>query len=239
MTGILGREFEIAAIDEFLQARAGGARTLVLQGEPGIGKTTLWRWAAANAESHGLRVLRAQPTEAEQELAFATLGDLLSSVHDEIGALPEPQRRALRIALLLEEPDGRILDERVVGTAFANLLREAARDSVALVAIDDVQWADASSWACIRFALRRLDVRVAALLTCRSGFALDSSRSSRWERSPTRRFGKSCYRPRPKSSAATTSSESRTLPAAIRFTRSRLCASALHVGASTATSPTP
>ena len=173
MTGILGREFEIAAIDEFLQARAGGARTLVLQGEPGIGKTTLWRWAAANAESHGLRVLRAQPTEAEQELAFATLGDLLSSVHDEIGALPEPQRRALRIALLLEEPDGRLLDERVVGTAFANLLREAARDSVALVAIDDVQWADASSWACICFALRRLDVGVAALLTCRSGFDLD------------------------------------------------------------------
>lgn len=174
MTGILGREMEIGAIEEFLEARAGGARALVLQGEPGIGKTTLWRWAAANAESHGVRVMRAQPTDAEQELAFATLGDLLSGVHDEIGALPEPQRRALRIALLLEESDGRLFDERVLGTAVANLLREAARDGVALVAIDDVQWADASSWACIRFALRRLDVGVVALLSCRSGFDLDS-----------------------------------------------------------------
>ena len=173
MTGIVGREVEIAAITEFLEGRAGGARALVLEGEPGIGKTTLWRWAAANAETHGISVLRAQPTEAEQELAFATLGDILAGVHDEIGTLPEPQRRALRIALLLDESDGRLLDERVVGTAFANLLREIAHDGVALVAIDDIQWADPSSWACIRFALRRLDVRVAALLTCRSGLDFD------------------------------------------------------------------
>src|SRR3989442_1683415 len=82
MTGIVGREVEIAAITEFLEGRAGGARALVLEGEPGIGKTTLWRWAAANAESHGISVLRAQPTEAEQELAFATLGDILAGVHD-------------------------------------------------------------------------------------------------------------------------------------------------------------
>lgn len=174
MTGILGRAAEIAVIEDFLEGRAGGARVLVLEGEPGIGKTTLWRWAAANAENHGLSVLRAQPTEAEQELAFATLGDILAGVHDEIGALPEPQRRALRIALLLEESDGRMLDERVVGTAFANLLGEIAGDGVTLVAIDDIQWADLSSWACIRFALRRLDLRVAALLTCRSGLEFDS-----------------------------------------------------------------
>jgi DNA-binding CsgD family transcriptional regulator len=174
MAGILGRAVEIAAIDDFLEGRADGARVLVLEGEPGIGKTTLWRWAAANAESRGISVLRAQPTEAEQGLAFATLGDILAHVHDEIGALPEPQRRALRIALLLEESDGPQLDERVVGTAFANLLGKIAGDRVALVAIDDIQWADPSSWACIRFALRRLDVQVAALLSCRSGFAFDS-----------------------------------------------------------------
>jgi DNA-binding CsgD family transcriptional regulator len=174
MAGIVGREVEIAAIEEFLEHPADGARTLVLEGESGIGKTTLWRWAASNAESIGAKVLRAQPTEAERKLAFATLGDLLAGVHDEIAILPEPQRRALRIALLLDEADGRRLDERVVGTAFANLLREIARDADVLVAIDDVQWADPSSWACIRFALRRIDLRVAALLTCRSGLDLDS-----------------------------------------------------------------
>src|SRR5207245_8603211 len=77
-------------------------------------------------------------------------------------------------------PDGRALDERVVGTAFANLLREIARDDGALVAIDDVQWSDASSWACFRFALRRLDVRVSALLTCRAGVDVDSDFAKLW-----------------------------------------------------------
>ena len=173
MTEVLGREVEIAAIGEFLVDRTGNARALVLEGEPGIGKTTLWRWAAADAERQGIIMLRAQTSETEQELAFATLGDLLAGVLDEIGALPEPQRRALRIALLLDESDGRRLDERAVGTAFATLLREVAGDGVALVAIDDVQWADPSSWACIRFALRRLDVGVKALPTCRAGLALD------------------------------------------------------------------
>jgi hypothetical protein len=173
MTGILGREVEIAAIREFLGGRADGARVLVLEGEPGIGKTALWRWAMADAESHGISVLHAQTTEAEHELTFATLGDILAGVHDEIGSLREPQRRALRIALLLDESDGGPLDERVVGTALASLLHEIASDDPTLVAIDDVQWADSSSWACIRFALRRLDVPVAALLTCRSGFDLD------------------------------------------------------------------
>ena len=146
MTEILGRQAELAAIGAFLTDRAGEARALVLEGEPGIGKTTLWRWAVANAESEGVIVLRAQPAELEQDLAFATLGDLLAEALDEIEALPEPQRRALRIALLLEESDGRLLDERAVGTALATLLRELAGDGLALLAIDDAQWADPSSW---------------------------------------------------------------------------------------------
>ena len=131
MTEILGREVEIAAIEEFLAGRAADARAA----RPGRRA----RHRQDNAVALGTgecreprrRVLRAQPAEAEQELAFATLGDVLAEVHDEIGALPEPQRRALRIALLLDESDGRLLDERVVGTAFANLLREIAGDGVA------------------------------------------------------------------------------------------------------------
>ena len=174
MTEILGREPEIAAMNEFLDGRGADARALVLEGEPGIGKTTLWRWAVSSAERRGVNVLRAQPTEAEHELPFATLADVLAEVHDEIRSLPEPQRRALRIALLLEESDGRRLDERMLGTALASLLREIARNRTVLVAIDDIQWADPSSWACIRFALRRLDLGVAALVTCRSGLELDS-----------------------------------------------------------------
>jgi DNA-binding CsgD family transcriptional regulator len=173
MTEILGRQVELAAIEEFL-ASGEISRTLVLEGEPGIGKTTIWRWAVHEAAGGGVTVLSAQPTEAEEKLAFVTLADLLAGAHDAIGTLPEPQKHALRIALLIEESDGRPLDERVVGTAFAGLLREIAEDGPVLLAIDDIQWADPASWASIRFALRRVDLRVSALLACRPGFNLET-----------------------------------------------------------------
>ena len=95
MTGILGRASEIAAIEDFLESRTDGARVLVLEGEPGIGKTTLWRWAAARAESHGVSVLRAQPTEAEQELAFAKALVLARLDHEPEPRQPRPQRLAV------------------------------------------------------------------------------------------------------------------------------------------------
>jgi DNA-binding CsgD family transcriptional regulator len=170
MSGVVGREVEQAAIEEFLADAGAGSGALCLEGEPGIGKTALWRWAVARAEAAGTRVLRAQPAEAEQQLAFAMLADLLADAHDEIGVLAPPQRCALRIALLLEEADGRPLGERVVGTAVASVLRGLARESAVLVAIDDFQWADASSLACVRFALRRLAGGTGAVLTCRTGF---------------------------------------------------------------------
>jgi hypothetical protein len=58
--GIVGRDAELAAIDEFLADPWAAA--LLLQGEPGIGKTTLLLQGIAAAESCGHRALRAQPT---------------------------------------------------------------------------------------------------------------------------------------------------------------------------------
>ena len=47
---------------------------LVLEGEAGIGKTTLWRSGIAAAEHAAFRVLEARPVEPESSLAFASLG---------------------------------------------------------------------------------------------------------------------------------------------------------------------
>jgi hypothetical protein len=52
---VIGREPEEARIGAFLAGVAGGARTLALRGEPGIGKTTLWRQAVADARDNGGR----------------------------------------------------------------------------------------------------------------------------------------------------------------------------------------
>jgi len=86
---------------------------LVLEGEAGIGKTTLWRSGIAAAGHAAFRVLEARPVEPESSLAFASLGDLLAEDLDDIlPALPTPQRRSLEVALLLSEPDGPPPDRR-------------------------------------------------------------------------------------------------------------------------------
>ena len=50
---LAGREPERARIAAFAEALADGARTLHIRGEPGIGKTALWRLAVADARAPG------------------------------------------------------------------------------------------------------------------------------------------------------------------------------------------
>ena len=72
---------------------------LVVEGEAGIGKTTLMFGAAAEAESRGFRVLSTQGSPAEVTFAYAAVADLLREVDSEtLASLPELQRIALERA---------------------------------------------------------------------------------------------------------------------------------------------
>src|SRR4029079_5960926 len=86
----------------FLDAvSAGSVRSLALTGHAGIGKTTLWREAVRLAADSGFTVLTARPTQAETQLSFSGLADLLRPLPDEaFAALPDVQRDALEVALL-------------------------------------------------------------------------------------------------------------------------------------------
>ena len=176
-TPIFGRDKELVRLDGFIRGVSDGPRTLVLEGEPGIGKSTLWNAGVQRADELGYRVLRARPAEAEQRLSFAALGDFLTNAHDEIGFLPAPQRRALRIALLLEDVRGQPPELRAVGAALRGLLVRLADEGPVLIALDDAQWADPSSADALRFALRRLDSNpvgvLAALRRDGAGFSVD------------------------------------------------------------------
>jgi DNA-binding NarL/FixJ family response regulator len=167
VSSLVGREGELGRVETFLQA----ARpcTIAIVGEPGIGKTTLWRAAVEHARARGARVLVARPTESEARLAFAALADLLAGVSDEIFArLPEPQRVGLDAALL-RAASARAPQRRVVGAGFLTLLRTLAAESELVCAIDDVQWLDPSSAAVVEFALRRVgDDPVRGLLSVRA-----------------------------------------------------------------------
>jgi len=163
---IVGRSAELAAAGALLE-RPGGLHVLVLEGEPGIGKTAIWEAALAGTTR---AQLVCRPVEAEAGYAFASLADLLAPVVDDHAAsLPEPQRTALDVALL-RSPPARRLDRRAVGAAALSLLRALTAERPAVVAIDDVQWLDAASAAALAFALRRLgDAPVAVVATVRAG----------------------------------------------------------------------
>jgi DNA-binding CsgD family transcriptional regulator len=172
MTGsVSGRETELAAIDSLLAAAPERLRSLAIEGDPGIGKTTLWREGIGRAAAEGYQVLSCRAAQAEARLSFAGLGDLLAPVSPAaFRLLPSPQRRALEAALLQAEQRGAAAHPRAIGTATVSLISALAADAPVLVAVDDVQWLDRPSAHALEFALRRLeDADVALLATLRLG----------------------------------------------------------------------
>ena len=168
---VVGRDAELASISDFVARISDGASALVLEGEAGMGKTTLWRAGVETAETAGLTVLRAEPAESETALSFSGLGDLLDPVLDEaLAPLPEAQRSALSRAFVLEDLEGSPPDAHAAGVALLNALRGLTSTRDLLVAVDDVQWLDAASAAALAYAARRLrGERVGILLARRSG----------------------------------------------------------------------
>lgn len=169
MRTIVGRDAELDAIASFLAGAPGRSRVLLLDGPPGIGKTTVWREATAIATELGFRVLAARPLEVEARISFAAAGDLLTDVLDEISAdLPHPQKRALEVALLLRDPDGPPPGSQAIAFAFLSALRALAQRTPTLVAVDDIQWLDQPSAAVLAYAARRLgDEPIRVLLAAR------------------------------------------------------------------------
>jgi DNA-binding CsgD family transcriptional regulator len=169
-THVIGRDEEAAAIASFLSLIEDGPAAIVLTGEPGIGKTTLWEAGVDAGRERSCRVLAARPVETEAKLSLAGVGDLLDPfVHDVLPVLPSPQRRTLEVALLLVEAEGPPPDPRAVAVAFLTALRALAQAGPVLLAIDDVQYLDTPSASVLRFAARRLrEERVGLLVTGRA-----------------------------------------------------------------------
>ena len=152
--GVLhGRDLERARLGELLEAApAGRAGSLLIRGEPGMGKSALLGDTAARAS--GFRVLRTAGLEAEAPLAFAALHRLLRPALDGLGGLPAPQRRALRVAFGEEEGDR--LDPFLVSLGTLSLLTELSEAGPVLCLVDDLQWLDAASRDALLFVARRL-----------------------------------------------------------------------------------
>jgi DNA-binding CsgD family transcriptional regulator len=164
---LLGRTSEQRRLDDLLAtARRGTSATLVLIGEPGIGKTALLEYAAENADT--FRVLRARGVESEAELPFAALLEVCRPVLDRLERLEPQQADALRATFGIGGSAG--APPFAIGAATLSLLAAAAEERPLLLLVDDAHWLDRASADALAFAVRRLHAdAVAALFATRPG----------------------------------------------------------------------
>ncbi|MEV1001521.1 AAA family ATPase [Nonomuraea sp. NPDC050202] len=168
--GLIGRDREIGRLNGLIAAVGEGGASLLLRGEPGIGKSALLRQAAAVARGAGLRVLATAGVEAEAHLPYAGLHQLLRPVRDHFDVLPPSQRGALRAALGIVEataPEGYL-----VALAVLNLLAETAEAGPVVLIAEDAHWLDPSTAGVLAFLGRRLESEPILLLaSARTGMA--------------------------------------------------------------------
>jgi DNA-binding CsgD family transcriptional regulator len=158
---LVGRRVERARLDAFVAAvRAGHSQVLVLRGEAGIGKSALLEVLAS--QTAGCRVLVGAGVQADTELAFAALHQVLGPLLGGVDRLPAPQRDALRVAfgLLAAPPPDRFL----VALAVLSLLSDAASEQPIVCLIDDEQWLDKESVHALAFVSRRLDAEAVGIV---------------------------------------------------------------------------
>ncbi len=161
---LVGRARERAEVEGAVNAaRAGLSRVLVLNGEPGIGKSALLDHAVRTASD--LRPTRVRGVEAESNAPFSALHRIVRPYLDGIDELPEPQRDALAAACALTP--GVPADPYLVGLAALSLLAAAAVARPVLVTIDDAHWLDVASLTAVGFLGRRLDADGVALILAR------------------------------------------------------------------------
>ncbi|MEX2556460.1 MAG: AAA family ATPase [Actinomycetota bacterium] len=168
---ILGRGGEQARIERFLSLLRGGrGGSLVLIGEPGIGKTTLLDWTAEAAAD--ITVLRAAGRESEADIPFVAIADLLRPVRDRLTLLPERQAEALRSGLMFIGPA--TAGQGTVSAAVLDLLGALARENPLVLLVDDYHWLDSASTSVLDYVARRtVPFSVGLILTTRDPIPAD------------------------------------------------------------------
>lgn len=174
---MVGREAESAVLRDLIAGAREAGASLVLEGDPGIGKTALLDLSAGEAARAGFRVLRCTGLQNAAPVGFDTLHELVHPLLPLAEALPPRQRTALMVAFALQ--DGEAPDRLVVSLACLGLLEEAAGERPLFVAVEDAQWLDPSSESVLTFVARRLSQSPIVLVaTMRTG----SDGAEQWPR---------------------------------------------------------
>jgi len=178
---LIGREREFSVLyDAWLEARRKSPRIMVVTSDPGVGKTTLVNAFASSCQMDGAVVARAQAYDAERELPFAVLAELVKqlAMQRAIGgadpeALSEPTRISSEIVRVFPGVPQPVewspeLTPLRIANAFLKTIIAAAEDNPVLLVVDDIHAADNASTAIIHLVTRKLvDARVLLVLTGR------------------------------------------------------------------------
>ena len=173
---LLGREAELETLRELIHSSRRRDRVLLLEGEPGIGKTALLKAARDEATRAGLTVLSAVGVEAETELPFAGVVQLLAPVQDRIAGIGPAHRDALLTAFGVDEgppPSLYLIAEAVqalVDPECAGAQEQPRDQRPVLLLVDDVQWLDPQSHEVLASLVRDATTKRLTLVgTVRSG----------------------------------------------------------------------
>jgi DNA-binding CsgD family transcriptional regulator len=163
---LVGRDQEVAVVRSCLaSARSGTSSVIVIEGEPGIGKSALL--AEARAATEGV-VLSTSGVESESDIAYVNLADVFRRHYACLNTIPERQAEAL--ASVFAIGPSKPADRFTVAAATLNLLAAIAAQSPVLVTIDDAQWVDRASLGALTFAGNRLEVEgIVLMFAVRSG----------------------------------------------------------------------
>jgi DNA-binding CsgD family transcriptional regulator len=152
---LLGRDAEAELVTSLVTGihRSGG--TLVLRGEPGIGKSRLLEEGARLARERDVVVLSATGVQSEAHLAFSGLHQLLRPVRARAADLPANHRAALDAAFGLS--DDAAPEPFRIAMAVLDLLTEVASDAPVMAIVDDAHWLDRPSADALAFVARRVE----------------------------------------------------------------------------------
>jgi DNA-binding CsgD family transcriptional regulator len=166
---LFGRESEMQVLTGLLDKVHDQGGSLVISGEPGIGKSALLSAVGARARERGMLVLMTTGVQSEAQLPFAGVHQLLQPALGQVGMLAEPQRDAILAAFGLARPATSNLF--LTALAALNLLAASAARVPVLVVVEDAHWLDRSTCDVLTFVARRLEFEPILLVAAlRDGF---------------------------------------------------------------------
>src|SRR5438876_4291557 len=179
---LIGREREFARLyDAWLEVRRREPRIAVLLGDPGVGKTTLTNAFVSTCQMEGAAIARAQAYDAERELPFGVLDELVKQLTLQRaigGADPEALSELTRVSpeIFMVFPGvpkpvewaAEIIPLRLAD-CFLKAVEAATEESPLVLVVDDVHAADNATVAILHIVARKLrGTRLLLILTARS-----------------------------------------------------------------------